>query len=67
MKRVTVDFADEAYMNLDEIAKDLSTTKAEALRKALGLLKFALEEKKRGSKLIFENEKENLRREIIQL
>lgn len=67
MKRVTVDFSDEAYEALNEIAKSLSTTKAEALRKALGLMRFALKEKERGGRLIFENEKENIKRELVQL
>jgi hypothetical protein len=52
--RVTVDFSPEAYSALEEISKTLSTSEAEALRKALGLMRFALEE---SAKLIIERAK----------
>lgn len=67
MPRVTVDLSDEAYKAIEEIAEELSTTKSEALRRALGLMRFAVKEKKAGSKIIAENPKENLRKEIVQL
>jgi hypothetical protein len=65
--RVTVDFSPEAYSALEEISKTLSTSKAEALRKALGLMRFALEERAKGAKLIVEGPKRGERREIVQL
>lgn len=67
MPRVTVDFSDEAYKAIDEIAQALSTTKSEALRKSLGLMHFVLEERKRGAKLLIEDPKENVKKEIVQL
>ncbi len=64
--RVTVDFSPEAYKAIEEISRDLSTSKSEALRKALGLMRFVLDEKRKGAKLIIEG-KRGERREIIQL
>jgi hypothetical protein len=65
--RVTVDFSAEAYKAIEEISKTLSTSKSEALRKALGLMRFVLEEKSKGAKLVIEGPKHGERREIIQL
>jgi hypothetical protein len=65
--RVTVDFSNEAYEAVEAISKKLSTSKSEALRKALGLMRFVLEEKKKGAKLILEGPERGERREIIQL
>lgn len=67
MRRVTVDFSDEAFETLDTISAALNTSKAEALRKSLSLMRYVLEEKKRGGKLVIENEKENRREVIVQL
>jgi hypothetical protein len=65
--RVTVDFTPEAYAALTEISKALSTSKAEALRKSLGLMRFVLEETQRKhAKLILEGPKRGERREIVQ-
>jgi predicted transcriptional regulator len=65
--RVTVDFSDEAYEAVDTIAKKLDTSKSEALRRALGLFRFVMEERNKGAKLILEGPKRGERREIIQL
>lgn len=67
MPRVTVDFSEDAYKAVEEIAIELATTKSQALRKALGLLHFVLEEKKKGGKLFIEIPKENIRKEVVQL
>lgn len=66
-RRVTVDFSDEAFEKVDNISRRLSTSKSEALRKALGLMDFVLEEKHRGAKLILEGPEKGERREIVQL
>lgn len=66
-RRVTVDFSQEAYEAIETIAGKLGTTKSEALRKALGLMRFILEEKGKGAKLIVEGPEPRERREIIQL
>lgn len=67
MPRVTVDFSPEANAAISEIAEGLGTTKSEALRKALGLMKFIVEERKKGTKLILDGPDPTDRREIIQL
>ena len=67
MPRVTVDFSDDAFKAMEDIAKELSTTKSEALRKALTLMRYAVQEKKKGSKLIVENDNEAVKKEIVQL
>ena len=61
------DFSPEAFEAVDTISKKLSTSKSEALRKALGLMRFVLEEKRKGAKLIIEGPTHGERREIIQL
>jgi hypothetical protein len=66
-RRVTVDFSREAYEAIEQIAHVLNTTKSEALRKALGLMRFVLDERGKGAKLIIEGPERNERREIIHL
>lgn len=65
VKRITADFSPEAYEALERVAKDLDTTKAGALRHALGLIDFLLTEKKEDWKLVLE--KDDRRREIVTL
>ena len=67
LKRITADFDQEAYSALTEVSESLGTTKAEALRKALGLIRFILREKKEGFRLILENERGKERKEIVTL
>ncbi len=65
--RITADFDGEAYEALEEVAEMLHSTKAEALRRALGLIRFALREKKEGMRLIVENKSGRKRKEIVTL
>jgi|GEM_PF-985993 len=44
MARLTVEFSDRLDAMLDDLAKSESTTKADVLRKALALFKFAHDE-----------------------
>lgn len=37
------------------------------VRKALGLLSYAIKEQQTGSKLVFENEKTNMKKEVVTL
>lgn len=67
MPRVTVDFSNEAFEAVEKISKKLDTSKSEALRRALGLMRFVLEEKDKGAKLILEGPERGERREIVQL
>lgn len=67
MPRMTVDLSDDAFEAVEEIAGELSTTKSEALRKALALMRFAVQERKKGGKLVIEDPKENVKKEIVQL
>jgi len=52
--RVIADFSPEAWCALEEIAETLHTSKIEALRRAIGLMQFALREKKKGHRIIIE-------------
>lgn len=67
MARMTVDFSRDAFEAIEEIADDLSTTKSEALRKAIALMRYVVKERKKGGKLIIEDPKENIKKEIVQL
>ena len=65
MKRITADFSPEAYDILNDTAKQLSISKAEALRKALGLINFVIRQQKEGWTLILE--KGDKRKEVVTL
>ena len=67
MPRLTIDFSDDAFKAIEEIAGELSTTKSEALRKSLTLLRYVVQEKKKGSRLMVENPNESVKKEIVQL
>ena len=65
--RVTADFSPEAYDVLSRLADALYTTKADTLRRALGVLDFLLKHKRDGWKLILENDATRERKEIVTL
>ncbi len=64
-KRITADFSPEAYQVLTDTATQMSISKAEALRKALGLIYFVFRHQKDGWTLILE--KGDKRKEIVTL
>ena len=55
--RVTVDFSEEAYIALEQLSNDLKTTKADILRRSLGLMRFVVEETNNGANFVLENPK----------
>ncbi|MDL1892984.1 hypothetical protein FBQ87_08850 [Sphingobacteriales bacterium CHB3] len=65
--RVTADFDAEAYKALNEVAELLGTTKADAIRRALGLSRYVLKQKHNGKKLILEDEDGKDKVEIVTL
>lgn len=65
MKRITADFSPDAYKTLTETAKELGITKAEALRKALGLIYFVIRQQNEGWTIVLE--KGDKRKEIVTL
>jgi hypothetical protein len=68
MSRFTIEFTEEADKGLEEVQRKLhATTKADVIRKAVNLLNFVVQEQEKGGKLIVENPKENLRKEIVTL
>lgn len=68
MSRFTIEFSSTVDKEIEEIAQALSvSTKAEVVRKALNLLKYVVRERAAGSKLVLENEKQNVRKEIVTL
>jgi hypothetical protein len=68
MARFTIDFSDLMDHQIEELAHDLRVkTKADVLRKALGLLYFVVGEQKEGGRLIVENPHENLRKELVTI
>ena len=64
--RVTVDFSDEAYIALEQLSNDLRTTKADVLRRALGLMRFVVEETNQGANVILENPKTKDRKQVVR-
>lgn len=68
MSRFTIEFSPEVDKQIEEIASKLDApTKAEVIRKALGLLSYVVKEKDKGSALILENAKKKTRKEIVTL
>ena len=64
--RVTADFSPEAFAALEELAALFETTKADALRRALGISKFIMtEQKKNNRKLVLESAEGKNRIEIM--
>ena len=68
MSRFTIEFTDDVDQQIEEIAKALNAnTKADVIRKALGLLNYVVQEKAAGFTVIVENKKENIRKEVVTL
>jgi predicted transcriptional regulator len=68
MSRFTIEFSEEVDRQIDQIAKALNAnTKADVIRKALGLLTYVVREKAEGSTLIIENKEKNVRKEVVTL
>lgn len=66
--RFTIEFSDEAAKGLERVQKRLGgKTNAEVIRKALNLLNFVLQEQEKGGRLIIENPKENIRKEVVTI
>ena len=62
-KRVNVNFSDEVYGELAEIAKERGVTLSEVLRDAVTLEKYVADTKKEGGRLLVEREGET--RELL--
>jgi hypothetical protein len=67
MRRLTLEFNDESYRLLEGLATEMGNSKKEAIKKALSLLKIAIEEQKQGSTLEFANKSKNYRKEVALL
>lgn len=67
MRRLTLEFNEESYKLLEGLAKEMGNSKKEAIKKALSLLKIAIDEQKMGSKLEFFNKKGNYIKEVALL
>ena len=68
MSRFAIEFSGEVDKQIDDIQAELHVqTKADVVRKALGLLGYVVRERKEGSRLILENDERNVRKEIVTL
>ena len=68
MSRFTIEFSEDVDQQIDQIARALDApTKADVVRKALGLLSYVVKERKEGSTLVLENKTTNVRKEIVTL
>ncbi len=67
--RITADLSPEAYEVLTDISLQLNTSKAEVLRKALGLFNFIRRQQQpeEGRTVILENKKTKERKELVVL
>lgn len=64
---VNVNFSPQAFKAMEEIADELGVTNAEVLRRALGLMRFAVRERAHGARLIVKGPGWGMRREIVGL
>ena len=63
-----MDFSDVAAEEIEQLAQELQLrTKADVLRKALGVLKYIVEEKRQGGRVFIENRQEGERKEIVAI
>ncbi len=68
MSRFTIDFSDALDKDLESMRAQMGAgTKAEVIRKAIGYLKYSLEEQKKGGKLTIEYPQENRKAEIVTI
>jgi predicted transcriptional regulator len=51
--KLTLELSEEVNTSLEQIAEENGTTKSDVLRKAIGLIKAANSEKKKGRELAF--------------
>ena len=64
-KRITADFDTLAYKNLGEVSTMMHSSKADALRRALSLTHYILEQRVKGNRIVIEDENGENRREIM--
>ncbi len=63
--RITLVVSDELNQALEELAKDIESSKSDVLRKSISLIKMAVNEKKAGNHLgVFDSQKKIVK-EII--
>jgi len=68
MARYTIELSEEVDEEIGRIADALGVkTKADVVRKALNLLNYVVREQAEGGKLVVENKKQNLRKEVVTL
>lgn len=68
MPKYTIQLSKKAEKDLVRLTKRLGVkSKAEAVRKALNLLLYLLEERKGGGKPMVENAKNNSRKEVVTI
>jgi hypothetical protein len=67
LRRVTADFSPEAFEVLESVSRKLQTSKADALRRTLGLMNYLLQQKEEGWKIYLEHPRTKERKEIVTL
>jgi Arc/MetJ-type ribon-helix-helix transcriptional regulator len=68
MSRFTVEFSDDVDADVETLIKSLGVkTKADVIRKALNLLNYVVQEQQAGGKLVVENERQNVKKEVVTL
>jgi len=66
--KLTLELSEDANNTLEEIAEESSTTKSDVLRKAIGLIKVATSEKKKGRELaVIDSKSEKVVTHIVGL
>ena len=63
--RLTVDLTEKTEKNLDELVKELSTTKVEAIRRAISFMAYCFEQKKIGYDFWLKNESKKKKKQIM--
>ena len=65
--KLTVQLPNEAIDHIEEIAKILSISRTDAIRRALKIELFLLKEKEAGKKILLRDEKNDTTMEVVML
>lgn len=68
MPKYTIQLSNETDLELSRLTKALGVnSKADVVRRALNLLRYVLDERKEGGRLVVENNRDKTKKEVIPI
>ena len=68
MPKYTINFSAETDRDLERLTKALGVnSKADVVRRALNLLRYVLDERKDGGRLVVENNRDKTKKEVVPI